>query len=153
MTDDPHHIYQINLDRVTQATLDNTPEGWRAAIHIPHVLQTLDAVATLTTVEELDKSVRDFLRSIQRIGADGLDRYCLSARFIDDETIEGTHNSVLMKDGARLGNAYSVRMVLKRIEGQWKVTEAVTLLRNRPLEVISPRVKAEQIARRPLGRS
>lgn len=84
-------IYQDVLDRMNQAYFDGDLGVYRQLVHLPFTLSTFDSKVELTTPDEVGLMFRNLRLFLSSKNITSYIRVCIAARFLDPDTIEGTH--------------------------------------------------------------
>lgn len=139
-------IYQANLDAGSAALMAGDTRAAIDHIAIPNMMATLDCEIVIASPEEFDIVLQDFRQKLLDMGADRYRRICTEADFVPGmaDMIAGRHRTeITLKDGRAIP-AYENRMVLLRIDGQWKGIWLQTLLSNHEIEILSPDIAEAQ---------
>ncbi len=139
---DPHTIYQEWLDRTSAALMDGDEDGFMEAIQLPFILRTSGAETVLESLEDLRNDVRNVVAALRAQMVTHYVRLVKKARYLEEDVIEGWHTTYVLRHSMSVTMPYGNRMIMRRIDGAWKVSEAdhelsndrfpVTLLRSHP---------------------
>jgi hypothetical protein len=117
-------IYQAHLDISTRLVFDGAAEAYCGHAQLPYVFRTGEGVEVLETAADLAADimrVHDWLRGK---GVTNFHRIARSARFLDDDTIEGFHLTYALQGVLQVVEPYASRMILRRAGEAWKSTYA-----------------------------
>jgi hypothetical protein len=115
-------IYQAHLDMSTRLVFEGAAEAYCAHAQLPYVFRTGEGVEVMETAADLAadvERVHDWLRSK---GVTNFHRIARSARFLDDDTIEGFHLTYALQGVIQIVEPYASRMILRRVGDRWKTT-------------------------------
>lgn len=139
---DPHTLYQDWLDTTSSALMTGDAEGIVRMISIPFIMRTATAELVLESPDDLLSDTRNVIQGLKIQDVTHYIRLVKQARYLDEDTIEGWHTTYVLRNAAAVTPPYSNRMIMRRMEGIWKVCEAdnelsgnrfpVTLLRSAP---------------------
>lgn len=119
--DRAHAIYQDLLDRINAAYNAGNFDLFQTLIGLPHRLTTLERTEELTGIEDLRALFDQFCSPLQKSGGTGFTRISAAARFIDDDTIEGTHVTRIKKGNVHMRGPYPVKSLLAHRDGRWQM--------------------------------
>ncbi|WP_461425120.1 nuclear transport factor 2 family protein [Gymnodinialimonas sp.] len=139
---DPHTIYQEWLDVTSAALITGDVEGLVSRIAMPFIMRTSTAEMVLENPDDLRSDTRNVVQALKSLQVTHYIRLVKQARYLGEDTIEGWHTTYVLRHAASVTPAYANRMIMRRIDGEWKVTEAdhelsdnrlpLTLLRSAP---------------------
>lgn len=139
---DPHTIYQDWLDVTSAALMGGDAETFIAHMAIPFIMRTSTVEMVLETVDDLRGDTVNVIKALKGQQVTNYIRLVKQARYVDEDTIEGWHTTYVLRNATAVTPTYSNRMIMRRMEGVWKVTEAdnelsgsrfpLTLLRSDP---------------------
>jgi len=127
--DDPsaRRIYQDLMDRLNQSHFAPDPGTFLSLILTPICVVTAGAEVWLRTEDDLRQSFDNLTSYIRDNGVTAYLRICTAARFVDDATIHGRHESHVMQGMEALIPTFVVHTTLVRDAQGWKAASFDTL--------------------------
>lgn len=119
-------ILQGVLDRINLAFFSNDADTFVALMQTPHRSATLDGVTVIRSPDEARHMFERFREYLAHQEVTAYVRVCLGARFVADEVIEGLHESHVLSGRAYVQPRFTVRTMMRRIDGEWRLTETDT---------------------------
>ena len=97
---------------------------FRGCFSLPQTLEAFDGRRLVETPADL-RDVFDGVRShFSNLGVTFLERHCVEASFSNPDTVLATHESRLISGSTLVQRPYPVFSVLRRIDGDWKITHS-----------------------------
>lgn len=121
---DPHLIYQEWLDCTSSALMTDNVEGFVDNVALPFIMRTGTGETVLETKEDLRGDVVNVTLALKSQKVTDYIRLVKQARYLDEATIEGWHTTHVLRNAMSVTPAYGNRMILRLMDGVWKVTEA-----------------------------
>jgi hypothetical protein len=137
----PIEIYQNVLDRLSDAALHGDTDVFRRHICLPFTVTTQSGTFVTRTCEDLFASFQVFTEMLKSQGTTDYIRLAREATDVGPGLIEGVHYTHALRDGFRVIAPYASRMVIRREQDVWRVTEATHALAN-PWPLGLPQVTA-----------
>ena len=114
-------IYQDLLDRIGASYWENDFAAFSRMIHVPHQISSFGPVVPIDTQEDL-RSVFDGIRNyFERASVTLYDRNCVAARFKENGSICGMHETRILSGSQIIEPPYPVKSLLREIDGAWMV--------------------------------
>lgn len=139
---DPHLIYQDWLDLTSSALMTGDVEGFASRCSLPFIMRTSGTETVLESIDDLRGDTANVVQALKDLQVTNYIRLVKQARYIDEATIEGWHTTYALRNATAVTPTYGNRMILRLMDGGWKVTEAdhelsgnrlpLTLLRSDP---------------------
>jgi hypothetical protein len=124
-------IYQAHLDASTRLVFEGAAEAYCEHAQLPFVFRTGEGVEVIETATDLAADIRQIHHWLLSRGVTDYHRIARSARFLDDDTIEGFHITYALQGAIQVVEPYASRMLLRRVDGgTWKTTYAEHELRD-----------------------
>jgi len=118
-------IYQANLDAVSTAILDNTPEAVLDHLRAPYFMRTTEQLVALNNREDILNSINRVRLSLRVQGATDYVRTTHHAFFRSETEIEGVHSTRILRGTELLTPPYENRMrLMLSADGKWQVVHA-----------------------------
>lgn len=114
-------IYQRNLDLVDKAFITGNWRAFRANVHVPQYFRSYDAEYYIETEVALRKMFGGFCDHAKATGMATFARFCVAARFIQPDLIEGIERGTVVRSQIFLDEPYDARCLLRLIDGTWRV--------------------------------
>lgn len=116
-------IYQEFLDEVSDALLANDVDRFLLRVFRPHLIVTETQEIRVDTDEEARRQFEGFANALASQGVDSYVRTAREARFTNDETLIGQHESYMSSHGKLVVPRFAneTRLVLQG--GVWGSTE------------------------------
>jgi hypothetical protein len=92
---------------------------------LPQQIETSEGREYCETPEHLRAIFFAVTDHFRKTGVTDIVRHCVAAEFRDPDTIEATHETRLLAGNQIVKPAYPAFSILKRIEGQWKVSNCI----------------------------
>ena len=158
MSEQAKQVYQDLLDEIAGYYTLGDWGGFRRVIHVPHRFVTFEASFVIPTEVEL-RRLFDAFRDHQRaLGVTDFARVCEAAMFRGEAGIEGTHVTHLLRNGNYVEEPFPAKTILRKIDGQWKVTSSdnavdrrsmitIALVRAGARQIETPNLKGEESCR------
>ena len=128
----PDAISQDLLDRSGKAYLDGDADAFVACFAFPHRIITFDAVRIVPDEQTLRDVFMRVRRYFQSQGLTDIVRPCIRASFVDQDTIQATHESRYLA-GTRLIQRPSVGLSTIRRYGEvWRVVDGQYAIQDAP---------------------
>lgn len=122
-TADAIDIYQAHLDASTRLVFEGAAETYCEHAQLPFVFRTGEGVEVIETATDLAADIRQVYYWLLSRGVTEYHRIARSARYLDDDTIEGFHLTYALQGANQVVEPYASRMLLRRAEGgMWKTT-------------------------------
>lgn len=115
-------IYQRLLDKIGAAIVEKDRGKYTNFFSLPHHLQTFEKVVVITDVAQLNHYFDKLVERLSDLGVSELTRYCIVAEFVDEDTIQGHHDTKLINRSLVILEDYVALSTLKRTDGSWKVS-------------------------------
>ncbi len=116
-----HFIHERVMKASSDAILSGDFEAFRTCYRLPVTMESYDGQRQIDTEDDL-RSFFDGLRhQMQRLGVTELYRTLIDARFLEDDTIAAMHETRLLRDTLLLHGPYPAYVVLRRVDGDWKI--------------------------------
>lgn len=120
---DPHAVYQEWLDTSSTALMTGDLEGFVSMIALPFIMRTSNCETILETMEDLRDDTSNVIQSLKGQHVTHYIRLVKQAHYLNEDTIEGWHMTYVLRHAKSVTPTYANRMIMRRIEGVWKVTE------------------------------
>ncbi|WP_341860793.1 hypothetical protein [Gymnodinialimonas sp. 57CJ19] len=121
---DPHLIYQDWLDCTSAALMADDVAGFVDHVALPFIFRTGTDETVLETDEDLRGDVSSVVQALKSQQVTHYIRLVKQARYLDETTIEGWHTTHVLRNATSVIPAYGNRLILRLLDGGWKVTEA-----------------------------
>lgn len=109
-----------------KAILEEDDDMFIASCALPHLMETSKGRHIITTEAELSDTLSSVRLYMKRNDIVDLVRTVVSARFIDADTIESTHVSLMLgKNGETTRSPYPVYSVIRRFGSSWKIVSSL----------------------------
>ncbi|WP_298431203.1 hypothetical protein [uncultured Jannaschia sp.] len=134
-------IYQAVLDILSPAILAGDATTVLTHIPLPHLVRTMSGTIRIETEDEMVSTVEGMCASLRGNGATDYIRIAKDAVFLDAEgtTIEGTHESHILRNGVRLVPPYLNRLTLKAAGDIWQVASTSEVVADTRWPILLPR--------------
>lgn len=139
---DPHLIYQDWLDQTSSALMTDDVDCFVSMTSLPFIMRTSGGETILESEADLRGDISNVVEALGNQQVTNYIRLVKKARYLDETTIEGWHTTYILRNATAVTPTYGNRMILRLMDGIWKVTEAdhelsgnrfpVTLLRSDP---------------------
>ena len=121
------------LYRTGRGVLENDDALFLSSIALPLLQETVDGQRVFTSEAEVRKMLAGVRAYMDENGYVDLVRTVVSAEFLDDNTISGTHVSLLMdKDGNSTRPPYPVHSMLRLTGSEWRLTSSIYAILDAP---------------------
>ncbi|QUJ75468.1 hypothetical protein KDD17_10835 [Sulfitobacter albidus] len=117
-------IYQDLLDRISDSYKRRDFSAFAQMVAVPHAVRSFGPTAWIEDRTQLRALFDDICTHQAANAITDYDRHCLAARFTAEDTIDGTHETRMLRGAQIAQDPYPVRSVLRRINGVWWVTES-----------------------------
>jgi hypothetical protein len=124
MSDEAIDIYQAHLDTSTRLVFRGDAEAYGEHAQLPFVFRTAQGVEVIETANDLSDDIRQVHEWLASQGVTDYHRIARSARYLDEDTIEGFHVTYALRGATPVVEPYASRMILKRVGEIWKTTYA-----------------------------
>jgi hypothetical protein len=124
MSDEAIDIYQAHLDISTRLVFRGDAEAYAAHAQLPFVFRTAQGVEVIETARDLSDDIHQLQEWLTCQGVTDYHRIARSARFLDEDTIEGFHVTYALRGATPVVTPYANRMILKRAGTIWKTSYA-----------------------------
>lgn len=122
-TDDhARQIYQQLLDDIGSAIVAQDKARYISYFLLPHRLETFEKSVDITDAAMLGTYFDKMVERLLSIGVSELTRHCTLAKFVDDTTIRGYHQSKLINKALVIVEDYTALSTLIRVGPLWKVS-------------------------------
>ena len=117
-------IYQRLLDDISLSYENDDFAAFTTYFDLPHTTYTFNKSYTIKTLDDL-RSVFDNMRAqFTGLGVTDYIRVCLTAEYLSETLIRGTHVTHITRKGANLEEPYPVMSHLNFTSGLWKVAQS-----------------------------
>lgn len=140
MSEEAKEIYQRVIDVLSDALMEGDFSKFGPYFTLPHVMQTLSGTLRMEDEDELRRSFEGFSASLKAHRATHYIRLTDQAEFETPDRIVGEHTSHILRNAIYLAPAYPNRLVLDRVDGVWKVGNALNAIGNTTWPVLLPKV-------------
>lgn len=115
-------IYQRVLDDIGMAIKSKDVASYTKLVSLPHRIETFEETTNIDTPEKLSLYFTRTVQNLEDLNVPELSRSCTMARFLDADTIRGTHETKLIDRRMVIVDEYFSLTTLT-LEGQvWKVS-------------------------------
>ena len=121
------------LYRTGRGVLENNDAIFLSSIALPLLQETVDGQRVFTSEAEVCAMLAGVRAYMTENGYVDLARTVVSAEFLDDKTISGTHVSLLMdKDGNSTRPPYPVHSMVRLTGSEWRLTSSIYAILDAP---------------------
>lgn len=120
MTGTAVDIYQAHLDQSTRLVFEGKARAYCDHAQLPFVLRTGEGIEVIETVADLENDIGKLNAWLRQEGVTDYHRIARSARFLDEETIEGFHVTYALRRAMPVVDPYCSRMILRLVDGTWR---------------------------------
>lgn len=120
------------LERTGTALMTGNFEKFADCFLLPQEMETFDGRRKVQTRDDLLEVFRGVTTHLRRKNVTEFVRHCIEARFRDDDTIVTTHMSRLLSGHTLAQTPYPVMCVLRRVDGEWKVSDGMYAVEDEP---------------------
>lgn len=126
MTDlpDPSAIYQDWLDGASDHLFNGRIDAFVEMIGLPFMMRTIGAETLLETSEQVSTDAANVTEALRSNAVTHYIRLVQNAHYLQPDVIEGWHTTHVLRNALNVVPSYSNRMVMRCVDGVWKVTEA-----------------------------
>lgn len=122
--EDPAKIYQENLDAVSAALMEGDGARCLAHMALPILMRTTGSEVLIETPEDLISDIEKHGVSLKGFGVTHYIRLVKKAAYLREDIIEGWHETHMLRGAQIVLPRYMSRLILRQIDGPWKVIEA-----------------------------
>lgn len=120
----PQDIYQDWLDVISAAMMAGEAETFADAVLLPFVMRTTAGVSVQETRAEVIADATNFMGALRSQGVTDYVRLVKRARYLREDVIEGWHRTHVLRRATNVVEPYGNRLILRRVDGVWKVSES-----------------------------
>ncbi len=117
-------IYQDLLDRIGAARDANDFDTYATYFCLPHLVQSFDRRAHITSREQLQKLFNDLQQELQVHNITTMARLCTGANFVDERTITGGHTVWVVNRENKLHDSYISLTTVRLGPDGWQVGDS-----------------------------
>lgn len=112
------------LEHTAEALFSGDFEAYLAVTALPFRTESFDGIVTLDTVDDLRAAFDAVRRDLSRNGVTDLSRNVLAAEFNGPDEIRYSYTTRMLSGTILLERDYPNLAILRRIDGQWKLSSA-----------------------------
>lgn len=120
MTIDALKIYQTHLDVSTECVFDGRAEDYAKHAQLPYVFRTGEGIEVIEIIDDLHQDIGQIHAWLKSQRVSDFHRIARSARFLDEDTIEGFHVTYALRGATPVVDPYTSRMILRRLGDLWR---------------------------------
>lgn len=121
---DPSTIYQDWLDEASLHLMEGRIDAFVLMVGLPFMMRTVGAETLLETADEVALDAANLTEAFRSQNVTNYIRLVQNAHYLQPDVIEGWHSSHVLRNALNVVPSYSNRMVMRNVDGKWKVTEA-----------------------------
>ncbi|MDE3079818.1 MAG: hypothetical protein KGI94_07290 [Paracoccaceae bacterium] len=139
-------IYKSNLDAVSLGILTGDFRLIVQHIGVPILLSTGSREVVVSSVEEMEILISEYRQQLVSKGLVDYRRTCLWAEFQPNlpDMIVGAHRTEIVSADGFIVSPYQCRLVLMRIDGQWKAIWEQAHVAETDVEFLAPDIARAQ---------
>lgn len=116
------------LDVQSAALLAGDAKAMRDTVALPYRRVTSDLDLIIETEADAARGVTAFTASLQGLGVNHFIRLVTDAEYLNDHYLEGHYVTHALRNATAMVPSYDNRMVLRLMDGQWRMVELVSNL-------------------------
>lgn len=120
---DPVSVHEHLLEITRAAYFSGDEDAFVARFLLPQRVYTTAGDVTMTRPEDVSNLFHSQRARFLKLGVTDLVRVSISAEFLDEDTVKGTHVSYMLRDRLLLMQPYPNTGILRRVGGLWKVAD------------------------------
>lgn len=128
-------ISEYLLEETRRTIFENDFDGFLACFELPNVVETFEGTQTLETPNDVRRIYDNNKAYFARKGVTEMVRTCLAAEFLDADTVQSTHETRIVAGKIMIQRPFPVFSILRRIEGQWRISRSQYAITDAPEHV------------------
>ena len=120
MTETAVDVYQAHLDVSTRFVFAGDADAYAVHVQLPFVFCTAQGVEVVETAADMADDIGRIHDALKAQGTTDYHRIARSARYLDENTIEGFHVTYALRGAVPVFEPYESRMILRLTDGTWK---------------------------------
>ena len=110
------------LNDITSCFLEPNFDLWRSRLILPFSIVMKDGTMVLSDVDEVKRNFDLYLKAVEIMKPDVIDRSIVSFEHCDDGSILGTFRTRVVRDGILVIEPYAGTALLRRIDGRLQMS-------------------------------
>lgn len=124
--EDAKAVYQAWLDETAEAVMTGDVDACLKFVSLPYLFSNHETRVVIETREDLAHGVERLASSMRAFGVNQFIRLATDAEFLSTDYLQGHHVTHMLRNTTYMVPSFINRVVLRRGNTAWKVTEYVT---------------------------